>query len=114
VEAMTRTKVPMSEQEWVEIGNTSKRVYNTLISLLCDPRLHERMTKKQMRGLKKAISGVVSFKSEAEEAMYREIGYLHKGDRKLLNVFYGEEVRIDVITSEDAPTLINKLRRDDQ
>lgn len=87
---MTRTKVPMSEKDWVEIGNTSKKVYKTLIDLVCDERLNERMTKKQMRGLQKAISGFISFKSEAEDAMFREIGYQHMDDRKLLDVFYGE------------------------
>jgi hypothetical protein len=80
----------LTYDEWVEIGNRMKFVYNEVQSLLSDKRLQARMTRKQMSGFWKAYSAAGYMKDQTEEAMFRDISKNYKETRPLLDIFYGD------------------------
>jgi hypothetical protein len=84
-------KTPLSYEDWVVIGKRLKFVKNEITSLLCDTRLQDRMTKKQMTGFSRAHYGIMAVKSECEEAMYRDISDQYTDTHPLISVFYGEK-----------------------
>jgi hypothetical protein len=85
---MKRASQSMSYQKWAQLGSDLKKMNRLMSSIRCG-ELQDHMTKKEFESLRKAQNAIVSFKSVCEGQMFREIAYLYKTDRDLLDVFYG-------------------------
>jgi len=83
---MTRKQTATTE-DWIAYGKRVKAVYDEIVELLCDPLMQESMTIRDYKGLNKARDGLIKFKSDAENAMFKA-GKQPQNDP--LAVFYGE------------------------
>jgi hypothetical protein len=86
---MNRSCQAMDYQKWSQLGSELKKMERKLSSIRCG-ELQDHMTQKEMAPIRKAQDAITAFKSNCESQMFKEIAYLYKNDRLLLDVFYGE------------------------
>lgn len=91
------TKHKRTQEDWIEIGNSVKKIRNELLHVDVVVSNQVGVTNKSYKKIAKALALVEQARCELEDQMFRENPYL---SNYWLNLFYGPEIDFDPNSEE--------------